>query len=48
MQLHETGAARRPRLGLPFGGRLRPKQPDRTRSVLTDLDLRRLVAEMVD
>ena len=48
MHLHKTGAARRTKLGLPFGGKPRPEPQRCASATLTTLELRRLVAEMID
>jgi hypothetical protein len=48
MQLHETGAPRRPVLGLSYGTRAAAKPQECASPNLTPHELRRLVAEMVD
>lgn len=48
MHLNENGAARRPKLGLSFIDKPRPKPQRCASGILTNLELRRLVAEMID
>jgi hypothetical protein len=50
MNLNTDGARKRPKLSLPFGGRQSGGSRPSERSVpeITDLELRRLVASMID
>ena len=48
MQLHDIGAARRPKLTLSFGTKATAKPQPGSSPFLTTDELRRLVAEMVD